>query len=167
VRKPGAAQGTARQGAWRSVRDVEGLSASVVLIAILLGVLLLVVFDIFCLLRLGTSGTAHFVPRFVWAVLIVGISPIGGLVYLLAQRLRKRSPEPVAMRPSPSAGSRGSYGPALAEYNHAPASPLGHGVAVMAIAGAAYLAQAGQILAAAAITVVLVIIAFLKGTPPG
>ena len=71
------------------------------------------------------------------------------------------------MHPSPSGGSRGWYGPALAEYNHAPASPLGHGVAVMAIAGAAYLAQAGQILAAAAITVVLVIIAFLKGTPPG
>jgi hypothetical protein len=40
-------------------------------------------------------------------------------------------------------------------------------VAVMAIAGAAYLAQAGQILAAAGITVVLVIIAFLKATPPG
>jgi hypothetical protein len=37
----------------------------------------------------------------------------------------------------------------------------------MALAGAAYLAQAGQILAAAAITVILVIIAFLKRTPPG
>ncbi len=37
----------------------------------------------------------------------------------------------------------------------------------MAIAGAAYLAQAGQILAAAAITAVLVSIAFLRSTPPG
>ena len=43
-----------------SVRDMEGLAASVLLIAILLGVLL----------------------------------TIGGLVYLLAQRLPKRSPEP-------------------------------------------------------------------------
>ncbi len=43
-----------------NVRDMEGLAASVVLIAILLGVLLLV----------------------------------GGIVYLLAQRLPKRSPEP-------------------------------------------------------------------------
>ena len=50
-----------------SVRDMEGLAASVVLIAILLGVLLVV----------------------------------GSLVYLLAQRLPKRSPEPVTMRRRP------------------------------------------------------------------
>jgi hypothetical protein len=43
-----------------NVRDMEGLAASVLLIAVLLGVLLVV----------------------------------GGLVYLLAQRLAKRSPEP-------------------------------------------------------------------------
>jgi hypothetical protein len=146
---------------------MEGLSASVVLIGILLCLLLVLAFDVFCLLRLGTADSGHLVPRFAWAVVIVGASPIGGLVYLLAQRLRKRSPEPVAMRPRPSPGSGGWSGPALAEYNRAPASPLGHGVAVMAIAGAAYLAQAGQILAAAAITVILVIIAFLKSTPPG
>ena len=137
------------------------------LIGILLGLLLVVAFDVFCLLRLGTADTEHVLPRFAWAVLIVGASPVGGLLYLLAQRLRRRSPEPVTMRPSPSPGSGQWYGPALAEYNRAPASPLGHGVAVMAIAGAAYLAQAGQILAAVAITVVLVIIAFLKNTPPG
>ena len=137
------------------------------LIAILLGLLGVVAFDVFCLLRLGTAHTEHVVPRFAWAVLIVGASPVGGIVYLLAQRLRRRSPEPVAMRPSPSPGGGGWHGPALAEYNRAPASPLSHGVAVMAIAGAAYLAQAGQILAAVAITVILVIIAFLRSTPPG
>jgi hypothetical protein len=64
---------------------VEGLAASVVLTAILLGVLLAVVFDIFCLLRLVTADTGHFLPKFAWAVLIVCASPIGGLVYLLAQ----------------------------------------------------------------------------------
>jgi hypothetical protein len=73
---------------------MEGLAASVVLLAILLGVLLVVVFDVFCLLHLGKADTAHFLPKFVWAVLIVCISPIGGLVYLLAQRLPKRSSEP-------------------------------------------------------------------------
>jgi len=138
-----------------------------VLIAILLGVLLVVVFDIFCLLRLGTADTSHFLPRFAWAVLIVGTSPIGGLVYLLAQRLRKRSPEPVTMRPGPLLGSKAWYGPARWEYRRSPASPEGHAVAVVAIAGAVYLAQAGKVLDAAAVGVALVIIVFLKSTPPG
>jgi len=146
---------------------MEGLSASAVLIAILLGILLVAAFDVFCLLRLGTADSAHFVPRFAWAVLIVGASPFGGLVYLLAQRLRARSPEPMAMRPRPSLSSEAWHGPTLAEYNRAPATPLGHGVSVVAVAGTAYLAQAGQILAAAAITAVLVTIAFLRNTPPG
>ena len=56
---------------------MEGLSASVVLIAIMLGVLLVVAFDVFCLLRLATADTAHFLPKFAWAVLIVCTSPIG------------------------------------------------------------------------------------------
>ena len=73
---------------------MEGLAASVALIAILLGVLLVVLFDVFCLVHLGKADTAHFLPKFVWVVLIVCISPLGGLVYLLAQRLPKRSPEP-------------------------------------------------------------------------
>jgi hypothetical protein len=60
-----------------NVRDLEGLAASVVPLAILLGVLLVVAFDIFCLLHLGKADTAHFLPKFVWAVLIVCISPLG------------------------------------------------------------------------------------------
>jgi hypothetical protein len=74
-----------------------------VLIAILLGVLLVVVFDVFCLLHLGKADTAHFLPKFVWAILIVCISPIGGLIYLLTQRLPKRSPE-LPLKP----GNRGT-----------------------------------------------------------
>src|SRR5580658_7867993 len=167
IPRPGTRSQRSGAGEWCNVRDVEGLSASVVLIAILLGILLVVVFDIFCLLRLGTSDAAHFVPRFVWAVLIVGASPIGGLVYLLAQRLRKRSPEPVTMRPRPLLGSKAWYGPARAEHRHSPASPEGHAVAVVAIAGAVYLAQAGQVLAASAIAVALLVIVFLKCTSPG
>jgi len=147
---------------------MEGLSASVVLIAIMLGVLLVVVFDVFCLLRLATADTAHFLPKFAWAVLIVGTSPIGGLVYLLAQRLRKRSPEPMTMRPRPLLGSKAWYGPAPARggYGYSPASFEGHAVAVVGIGAAVYLALAGQGLAAAAVAVVLVIIVFLKSTPP-
>ena len=147
---------------------MQGLLASVVLMAILLGVLLVVVFDIFCLLRLGTADTAHFVPRFVWAVLIVGASPIGGLVYLLAQRLRKRSPEPMTMRPRPPLlGSKAWYGPARGGYGRSRASAEGHAVAVVALAGVVYLVLAGKVLDAAAVAVALVIIVFLKSTPPG
>lgn len=144
---------------------MEELSASAVLIAILLGVLLVVVFDVFCLLRLGTADTANFVPRFAWAILIVGVSPIGGLAYLLTQRLRMRSPEPITMRPS--LRSNAWHGPTPTEVRNSPASPAGHAVVVVATAGAAYLVEAGQVLAAAAIAVVLATIAFLKGTPPG
>jgi hypothetical protein len=147
---------------------MEGLAASVVLIATLLGVLLVVVFDVVCLLRLGgTADTAHSVPRFVWAVLIVGTSPIGGLVYLLAQRLRKRSPEPMTMRPRPLLGSEAGYGPGLAEYRHSPASPVGHGVAVVGLSGVVYLILAGKVPDALAVMVVLVIIMFLTSTAPG
>jgi hypothetical protein len=147
---------------------VGGLAASVVLVAILLGVLLVIVFDVFCLLRLGgTADAAHVVPRFVWAVLIVGTSPIGGLVYLLAQRQRKRSPEPMTMRPRPPLASQAGHGPALAEYRHSPASPLAHGVAVVAISGVVYLVLAGKVLDAVAVMAVLVIIVFVKNTAPG
>jgi membrane protein implicated in regulation of membrane protease activity len=146
---------------------MEGLAASVVLIASLLGVLLVVVFDVFCLLRLAAADTAHFLPKFAWAVLIVCTSPIGGLAYLLARRLSKRSPEPVAMRPKPLLGRKAWYGFAREGHGHSPASPEGHGVAVVAIAAAVYLAVAGQGLAAAMVAVTLVIIVFLKSAPPG
>jgi hypothetical protein len=149
---------------------MDGLLASVVLVAMLLGVLLVVVFDIFCLLRLGgTPDDAHFLPRSVWAVLIVATGPIGGLVYLLAQRLRKRSPERLTMRPGPLLGSKAWYGSASARggSGYSPASFEGHAVAVVGIGAAVYLAVAGQGLAAAAVAVALVTIVFLKSTSPG
>jgi len=150
-----------------SVRDMEGLAASVVLLAIFLGVLLVVVFDGFCLLHLGKAGTAHFLPKFVWAVLVVCTSPVGGLVYLLAQRLPRRSPEPVTMRTRPLLGRKAWYGPARGDHGHSPASPEGHAAVLMAIATAVYLGQAGQVLATVAVMAALVIIVYLKGTPPG
>jgi hypothetical protein len=148
---------------------MQGLAASAVVIAVLLGALFVIVFDVFCLLRLGvTAETAHFVPRFVWAVLIVGTSPLGGLVYLLAQRLRKRSPEPMIMRPRPPVlGSEAGHGPALAEHRHSPASSVGHGVAVIGISGVVYLVAVGKVLDAVGVMVVLAIIVFLMRTAPG
>lgn len=68
---------------------MEGVAASVVLIAILLGVLLLVAFDVFCLVHLAAADRVRFLPKLAWAVAIVCISPFGGLVYLLWQRQHK------------------------------------------------------------------------------
>ncbi len=115
---------------------MEGLLASVVLIAILLGVLLVV----------------------------------GGLLYLLvlrAKRLSKRSPDPVTMRRTPLLGREPWFGPACGRYRYSPASPEGHAVGLVAIGSAVYLAQAGQVLASVAVAVTMVIIVFVKGTPPG
>ena len=68
---------------------MEGLAASVMLIAILLGVLLLVAFDLFCLVHLAAAGRVRFLPKLAWAAAVVCISPFGGLVYLLSQRRPK------------------------------------------------------------------------------
>jgi len=68
---------------------MEGVAASVVLITILLGVLLLVAFDVFCLVHLAAADRVRFLPKLAWAVAIVCISPFGGLVYLLWQRQHK------------------------------------------------------------------------------
>jgi hypothetical protein len=146
---------------------MEGLAASVVLIAILLGVLLVVVFDIFCLRHLGKADTAHFLPKFVWAVLVVCASPVGGLVYLLAQRLPKRWPEPVTTRTRPLLGRKAWFGPARGGHGHSPASFEGHAVGVVAIATAVYLGLTGQDLAAVVVVVALAIVVFLKATSPG
>jgi hypothetical protein len=148
---------------WCNVRDMGGLVASVVVIAILLGVLLVVVFDVFCLLHLWAADTTHFLPKFVWAVLIVCTSPIGGLVYLLAQRLPKRSPEPVTMRTRNLLERKAWFGPGLMP---SPAAPWGHAVGVVAISAAVYLVIADQVLAAGVVMVALVTIVFLKATSP-
>jgi hypothetical protein len=143
-----------------------GFAASVVVIAILLGVLLVAVFDVFCLLRLWAADTVHFLPKFVWAVLVVCTSPLGGLVYLLAQRLPKRSPEPATMRTRPLLGDKAWFGPAAGRYGRSPASPEGHAVGVVAIAATVYLILAGQVLAAAVVVIALVTVVFLKATSP-
>ena len=62
---------------------MEELGASVVMIAIVLGVLLVVAFDLFCLVRVVAADRVRFLPKLVWAVAIVCISPLGGAAYLL------------------------------------------------------------------------------------
>jgi membrane protein implicated in regulation of membrane protease activity len=71
---------------------MEGLAAAVVAIAILLGALLLVAFIVFCLVKINTADEVRFLPRWAWSVLVVCVSPLGGVVYLLSQRLRTHSP---------------------------------------------------------------------------
>jgi hypothetical protein len=72
---------------------MTGLAAAVVLVAVLLGVLLAVAFDMFCLVRLVARDDRGFLPKLAWAVAIVCISPFGGLVYLLsATRLTRYAP---------------------------------------------------------------------------
>lgn len=107
---------------------MDGLLASVVVIAVMLGVLL----------------------------------AIGGVVYLLAHRLSKRSLEPVTVRPRPLLGHKAWYGPAPERHRYSPASIEGHAVAVVGIAAAVYLAQAGQGPAAAVVAITLAISVFLK-----
>lgn len=149
---------------WCNVPNMGGLAASVVVIAILLGVLLVVVFDIFCLLRLWAADTARFLPKFVWAALIVCASPLGGFAYLLAQRLRKRSPEPVTTRTRNLLERKAWFGAGLMPA--APAAPEGHAVGLVAIFAAVYLILADQVLAAGVAMVALVIIVFVKATSP-
>lgn len=56
------------------------------LIAILLGILLVVALDLFCLVDLAAADRVRFLPKLVWAVVIVCVSPVGGLGYLLSRR---------------------------------------------------------------------------------
>ena len=63
---------------------MEGLAAAVVLIAILLGVMLVAAFDLFCLARLAARDDRGLLRKLAWAAAIVCISPIGGLVYLFS-----------------------------------------------------------------------------------
>jgi uncharacterized RDD family membrane protein YckC len=70
---------------------MEGLAAAVVLIAVLLGVLLVVAFDLFCLVHLvARDDRVRFLPKLAWAVAIVCISPFGGLVYPHASQVPLR-----------------------------------------------------------------------------
>jgi hypothetical protein len=55
-----------------------------VMLAVLVGILLVVAFDLFCLVHLVAADRVRFPPKLVWAVAIVCISPLGGLVYLLS-----------------------------------------------------------------------------------
>ncbi len=79
-----------------TIGGVEGLSASVVLIAILLGVLVVVAFDLFCLVHLAAAGRVGVPAKLAWAVAIVCVSPVAGVGYLIFQSRRRpgRSPGP-------------------------------------------------------------------------
>jgi len=71
---------------------MEGFAAAVVALAILLGALFLVAFIVFCLVKINTADEVRFLPRWAWALLVVCVSPLGGVVYLVSQHLRTRGP---------------------------------------------------------------------------
>jgi hypothetical protein len=52
---------------------MEGLAASVVL----MGILLVVAFDLFCLVHLAAADRLRFLPKLAWAVDIMCVSPSG------------------------------------------------------------------------------------------
>lgn len=66
---------------------MEAFAAAVVAIAIILGALLLVAFLVYCLVHIFTTERVPLLPRWLWAVAVVFVSPLGGLVYLLSQYL--------------------------------------------------------------------------------
>jgi Phospholipase_D-nuclease N-terminal len=78
---------------------MEGLAASVVLTALLLGVLVVIAFDLCCLVHLVAADHARFLAKLLWAVAIVCISPFGGAAYLLCQRQPRRSAGPPVPAP--------------------------------------------------------------------
>ncbi len=85
---------------------MEGLAASVALIAILLGLLLLAAFDGFCLVYLAAADRSSFLPKWAWALAIVCVSPFGGIVYLFSRRHHpKRSPDRRVHRADATGGS--------------------------------------------------------------
>ncbi len=74
---------------------MNGFVASVALVAILLGVLLLVAFDVYCLARLAAADRVRFVTKSAWAAVILFISPVGGAAYLLSLRTKRLPGPPV------------------------------------------------------------------------
>lgn len=75
---------------------MESVAAAVVAIAVLLALVFIIVFDVFCLVLLGASERARFLPKWTWAFVIICLSPIGGAVFLISRR-----------NPRPGIGSTG------------------------------------------------------------
>ena len=69
---------------------MEGLAASIVLVALLLGVLLVVAFDVFCLVHLAAADHPRVLLKLAWAAGIVCVSPFGGAFYLFCRAARAR-----------------------------------------------------------------------------
>lgn len=64
---------------------MESVLAAIVAVLILLAMVLVVGFDVFCLVRLSTSERARFLPKWIWAIAIVCLSPLGGVAYLASR----------------------------------------------------------------------------------
>lgn len=71
--------------------EASGGSPSHQLAALLPLLLLLAVFDIYCLVDLIRARSVRYMPKIVWAFVILVVSaPLGGLLYLFVGRDRDR-----------------------------------------------------------------------------
>jgi hypothetical protein len=68
-----------------------GLAAAGAGIAILLAIAVFFGFLAVCLVRLAAADRVRLLPKWVWAVLIVCVNPVGGALFLLSQLLPGRS----------------------------------------------------------------------------
>jgi len=66
---------------------MEAFAAAVVAIAIMAGVLFLIAFIFYCLVRISTAADVRLLPKWAWAVLVVCFNPLGGVAFLLSQHL--------------------------------------------------------------------------------
>ena len=63
--------------------------ANATLLAALAPLFLVVVgFDVFCLVDIARANGARYLPRWVWAILCVTVSPLAGIVYLVVGKSR-------------------------------------------------------------------------------
>lgn len=72
---------------------MEGLAASAIVIAGLLGFLLAVALYLYSLLHLAAAQRVRYLPKWAWAAFMMCTGPLGDAVYLLCQRKPRRSPE--------------------------------------------------------------------------
>jgi len=66
---------------------VEAFEAAVVAIAIMAGVLFLIAFIFYCLVRISTADDVRLLPKWAWGILVVCFNPLGGVAFLLSQHV--------------------------------------------------------------------------------
>jgi hypothetical protein len=85
---------------------MESVEAALVAVAILLAIVLVIGLDVFCLVLLANGARTRLLPKWLWAIAIIGLSPIGAAAYLVSSALPRRSDYPLAPPRLPRARPR-------------------------------------------------------------